>query len=51
MNRILIILLSYETSNPYLIGSRPKINLKKLSRFHFLFPETKLIDDLLFKNL
>ena len=37
---------------PYLIGSRPKINLKKLSRAPFYIPETKPIDDLLddFKN-
>ena len=37
---------------PYLIGSRPKINLKKLSRLPFFIPETKPIDDLLeeFKN-
>jgi len=37
---------------PYLIGSRPKINLKKLSRTPFYIPETKPIDDLLddFKN-
>ena len=36
---------------PYLIGSRPKINLK-LSRLPFFIPETKPIDDLLeeFKN-
>ena len=38
---------------PYLIGSRSKINLIKLSRTPLYIPETKPIDDLLedFKNL
>ena len=37
---------------PYLMGSRPKINLVKLSREPLFVPETKPIDDLLedFKN-
>ena len=37
---------------PYLIGSRPKVDLIKLSRDPFFIPETKPIDDLLdeFKN-
>ena len=37
---------------PYLIGSRPQINLQKLSRAPFFIPETKPIDELLedFKN-
>ena len=37
---------------PYLIGSRPNINLQKLSRTPFFIPETKPIDELLedFKN-
>ena len=32
---------------PYLIGSRPKINLLQLSRTPFFIPETKPIDELL----
>ena len=32
---------------PYLMGSRPKINLKKLTREPFFVPETKPIDELL----